>query len=207
MAKPQNKVKFNLKNVYYAVQIRSENGGLTYLTPKRIPGAVSLNLTAQGDSNTFHADGIAYYVSHANSGYQGDLEVALIPDSFATDVLKERLDETDQVLVEDSSVETAVFALLFQFDGDVHGVRHVLYNCTVARPNITGATTTNTKEPQTASMAIAAAPMEDGRVKARTTADTPDATYNGWFDAVWEPKTTETYNAGAAEPLPSMGAA
>lgn len=207
MAKPKNKVKFNLKNVYYAVQNRTEDGALTYAAPKHIPGAVNINLTPQGESNTFYADGIAYYVSNANSGYHGDLEVALIPDSFAVDVLKERLDEADQVLVERSDVETAVFALLFQFDGDIHGVRHVLYNCTVARPNITGATTTNTKEPQTASMAITAAPMADGRVKARTTADTPDATYNGWFDAVWEPKAPEVYDAGAAEPLPSMGAA
>lgn len=207
MPKPKNKVKFNLKNVYYAVQIRAEDGSLSYLTPKPIPGAVNINLTPQGDSNTFHADGIAYYVSNANSGYQGDLEVALIPDYFAIDVLKEQLDETDQVLVESSAVETAVFALLFQFDGDVHGVRHVMYNCTVARPNITGATTTNTKEPQTATMSITAAPMEDGRVKARTTTDTPDATYNNWFKSVWSPANPESYDPTTAEPLMGLGAA
>lgn len=207
MPKPKNKVKYNLRNVYYAVQIRAENGTITFSTPKPIPGAVNLNLNPQGDSNTFYADGVAYYVSTANSGYQGDLEVALIPDTFSIDVLKEQLHETDQVLVENSLVETAAFALLFQFDGDVHGVRHVLYNCTVARPTVSGATTTNTKEPQTATMSITAAPMADGTVKAKTTADTPDATYNGWFGSVWMPSSPEPFDPESSSSMPSMEAA
>ena len=152
---------------------------------------MNLNLSPQGDTNQFHADDVAYYVAVANSGYQGDLEIALIPDSFAQDVLKESLDETAQVLVENSSAGTAPFALLFEFKGDKHAVRHVLYNCTAARPNVTGATTTNTKEPQTSTLTITAAPLADGGVKAKTTADTPDATYNGWYTSVWRPGAAE----------------
>lgn len=119
--------------------------------------------------------------------YEGDFEAARMPDSFAVDVLGEKLDETDQVLVEDASVEGNAFALLFQFEGDKHGTRHVLYNCTAARPTVAGKTTTNTKEPDTTALTITAAPMEDGMVKARTTANTPAEIYNGWFDDVWKP--------------------
>lgn len=187
MPNPKNKVKFGLSNVHYALLNTAEDGTITFSAPVPIPGAVNLNLTPQGETNTFYADDVAYYVSVGNSGYQGDLEIALIPDSFARDVLKEELDETAQVLVERSSVEAAAFALLFEFKGDQHGTRHVLYNCTAARPNITGATTTNTKEPQTASLSLTAASLADGRVKARTTADTPAATYSGWYNSVWEP--------------------
>lgn len=206
MAK-QNKVKYNLKNVYYAVQTQSENGALTFLSPKPIPGAVNIQMDPQGESNTFYADGVAYYVSYANSGYSGNLEVALIPESFSVDVLKERLDTTDKVLIENSAVEPALFALLFQFDGDAHGVRHVMYNCSVGRPSITGATTTNTREPQTATMPITASPMADGTIKARTTADTPSATYNGWFDAVWMPAEPAPVDPNSLNPLSNLGAA
>lgn len=186
MPNPKNKVKYGLKNVYYAVHQVGEDGAITFATPVAIPGAVNLNLTAQGEITKFYADNMAYYVSSTNDGYQGDLEIALIPESFHKDVLKEELDETDQVLTELSNVETAGFALLFEFAGDVHGVRHILYNCTVTRPNVASSTTSKTKEPSTDTMTITAAPLADGRVKVRTTADTPEETYNNWFQSVWE---------------------
>ena len=189
MPKQSNKVKFGLSNVHYALLATDESNNVTFGTPKPFPGAVNLNLTPQGESNQFYADDVAYYVAVANSGYQGDLEVALIPDSFSQDVLRESLDETAQVLTESSAVETVPFALLFEFKGDQHAIRHVLYNCTAARPNVTGSTTTNTKEPQTSSLTITAAPLADGSVKAKTTANTPDAVYNNWYQSVWRPGT------------------
>ncbi len=187
MPNQKNKVKFGLSNVHYALLTTDESGNAVFGTPKPFPGAVNLNLSPQGESNQFYADDVAYYVTVANSGYQGDFEAALIPDSFAQDVLRESLDETTQVLTENSSVETAPFALLFEFKGDQHAIRHVLYNCTAARPNVTGATTTNSKEPNTSSLTITAAPLADGSVKAKTTADTPEAIYNSWYQSVWRP--------------------
>lgn len=187
MPNRHNKVKFGLSNVHYALLEAGDNGAVSYGTPKPIPGAVNMNLPPQGDTSTFYADDVAYYVTSANSGYQGDLEIADIPQSFAEDVLKESLDGTAKVLVERSSAEPAPFALLFEFKGDQHKTRHVLYNCTAARPNITGATTTNTKEPQTSTLTLTAAPLANELVKAKTTADTPDETLNNWYKSVWMP--------------------
>lgn len=187
METPANKVKYGLCNVYYAPHIVDSNGGITFSTPKRYPGAVSLSLNSQGDKIKFYAENVAYYVAAANDGYEGDFEAALMPDSFAVDVLGEKLDDTDQVLVEDASVEGNGFALLFQFEGDKHGTRHVLYNCTASRPTVAGKTTNKTKEPDTTTLTITAAPMENGMVKARTTAKTPTETYNGWYNTVWQP--------------------
>ena len=67
-----------------------------------------------GEPSNFYADGYAYYTISNNMGYEGDLELAMVPESFRTDVLKESLDD-NSVLVESANVETANFALLFEF--------------------------------------------------------------------------------------------
>ena len=72
-----NKVKFGLKNVHYAVLTVGEDGAATYDTPVPIPGAVNLSLDAAGDTSTFYADNMAYFVTAANDGYSGTLEMAV----------------------------------------------------------------------------------------------------------------------------------
>lgn len=183
----ENKVKFGLTNVHYAKITYGEDGTSSYAKPKRILGGVSLSLDPQGESAEFHADNILFYATAANTGYQGPLEVARITQDFRQDILGDVLDETSGVLFENAAAEPAHFALLFQFDGDVHGVRHTLYDCTVARPSISSQTTTRSKEPSTDSLQLTAVPRSDGIVKASTTSTTSEATYNGWFSAVLEP--------------------
>lgn len=182
-----NKVKFGLKNVHYAPITAAENGEVTFGTPVAIPGAVSLSMDAQGDTSTFYADDMAYYVTTVNDGYSGTLEIALLPDSFRRDILKEDEDETDKILVENARTESQPFALLFEFSGDQKAIRHVLYNCSASRPGVSGNTTNNTKEPATESLTLTASPLANGNVKAKTTPDTPEEKYNNWYKSVWQP--------------------
>lgn len=101
----------------YALLTIGEDGEPTFGTPVPMPGSVSISLDANGEPENFYADGGVYYVINNNCGYDGDLELALIPESFRTDVLKETLDSKG-VLIENSEVELAAFALLFEFDGE-----------------------------------------------------------------------------------------
>lgn len=191
MATKKNKVKFNICNVHYALITVSEEGEVTFGAPVAMPGAVSLSLEPNGEPSNFYADGYAYYTISNNMGYEGDLELAMVPESFRTDVLKESLD-TNQVLVENANVETANFALLFEFDGDVKKIRHVLYNCSAARPNIESSTNEEEIEVQTETLALTAAPLANGYVKARTGDSTTDEVYNGWYANVYMPTTAST---------------
>ena len=187
MATKKNKVKYNLKNVHAAVLTKGDDGTFTYATPVAIPGAVSLSLDAEGDSSPFYADGIVYFRSTSNNGYSGDLEIALVPEWFRTDILQEKKD-SNGVLIERSDVtESVYFALLFEFDGDVNAIRHVLYNCTASRPSIESQTKESSIEPGTETLALTADPREDGLVKSRTGDETSTATYNNWYKTVYVP--------------------
>ena len=135
MANKKNKVKFNICNVHYAPITVAEEGTVSFGTPVPMPGAVSISMDPTGEPESFYADGIEYYVINNNQGYDGDLELAMIPESFRTDILKEEQD-ANKVLVENANSETGSFALLFEFDGDIRKIRHVLYNCTASRPTI-----------------------------------------------------------------------
>ena len=185
-----NKVKYNLKNVHAAVLTEEVVEGVTeysYATPKAIPGAVSINLDAEGDSSPFYADGIVYFRTFANNGYSGDLEIALIPEWFRTDILQEDGD-ANGVLVEKSDIgESVKFALLFEFTGDAKGIRHVLYNCSASRPSLESQTKEETIEPGTETLTITADPRGDGLVKARTGDTTTTTVYNGWYTSVYTP--------------------
>ena len=190
MADKKNKVKYNLKNTHYAMLSIAEDGSVSYGTPTAMPGSVSISLDANGEPENFYADGEAYYVINNNMGYNGDLELAMIPESFRTYALKEQLDDKG-VLIENAQVELAAFALLFEFDGDQRHIRHVLYNCSASRPGIEGKTNEESREVQTEKLTIKAAPLANGMVKAKT-GDTTDATvYNDWYKAVYMPAAAE----------------
>lgn len=192
----KNKVKFNICNVHYA-PITVEEGVVTFATPVAMPGAVSISMDPTGEPESFYADGVEYYVINNNQGYEGDLELAMIPEAFRTDILKEESD-ANKVLVENANSETGSFALLFEFDGDVKKIRHVMYNCSASRPTIESKTNEEDKEVQTETLTVKARPLANGYVKAKTGDSTTDTVYNNWYKAVYEASDTVTEMAAIA---------
>ena len=195
MALKKNKVKFGLNKVHYAkITAWSDDGVPTFATPVRIPGAVSLSIDANGENENFYADNIVYYVINNNAGYTGDLEIALIPTEFATEILGEVLD-TKGVLVERNDVEPQQFALLFEFDGDKNHIRHVMYCCTASRPKTESSTKEESTEVKTETLSLKATALPDGLVKSKTCENTDETTYNNWYKAVYIPTFTAAKTA------------
>ena len=191
-----NKIKYGLKNCYYALATIAADGSATYGTPKAFPGAVSLSLSPQGENTPFYADNIVYWMGASNTGYEGDLEIARVIDDFETDVLGFIADDND-VVYEDANAQAIHFAFMFQFEGDVKATRHVMYNCTATRPEVTGSTKEETIEPQTETVTLRAttiyvADLDKDIVKAKTNESTPDATYNAWFTEVYVPSSSQS---------------
>lgn len=184
-----NKVKYGLKNVYFAKATIAEDGTATYDTPKRWPGAVNLSLDQEGDINKFRADNINYFMAQGNDGYSGTLETALVPEDFKTDILGEILDDDDGVLYEDAEAKISPFALLFQFEGDSKNTRHVFYNCIPSRPSVGSATTEATIEPQTETVDINCGSIYNEEMEKNITkasVKVGDAPYDSWFNAVYQ---------------------
>lgn len=181
-----NKVLYGIKNVYYAVATDDGTGTLTYATPVHMPGARSVALSASGDRLDWAADNVTYFSLNGNSGYEGDLVLALIPDSFLTDCLGEVADAKG-FLVERSDAKPKEFALMFQFEGDESAVRHCFYRCTASRPEIGSETVDGQPEPHEQTITIRAmARINDEVVKSRCPQSAATA-YNAWFTAVQEP--------------------
>lgn len=192
-----NKIKYGLKNVYFAVATIAADGSATYAEPKAFPGAVSLSLEPQGESNPFFADNIEYWAGISNAGYEGDLEIARIVDDFKTDVLGYKTGGNGLVY-EDTNATAKNFALLFQFEGDEHATRHVFYNCTATRPNVSGQTRSDTVEPQTETITISAASIYVSALDTNISKAEVDnvtataAVYSAFYSAVTLPTATTT---------------
>ncbi|MDY2812367.1 MAG: major tail protein [Dorea sp.] len=181
----ENKVEFGLRNAYYASITEGEGGSISYGTPVRIPGAVSLTIDPSGDLIRFKADDIDYYTNPNNQGYEGNLNLARVTDKFREDILGETLTEGG-VLVENADAQTKRFALLFEFQGDKKAIRHVLYYCSANRPT-EASQTKDGGDPNTTDLSIVASPRPDNSiVKAKTTPGVTDAIYNAWYTKVYE---------------------
>lgn len=188
-----NKVKYGIKNVYYAVATIGTDGTATYGSPVAFPGARSISMEPQGENTPFYADNIAYWTGVGNTGYEGDLEMAMISESFETDVLG-LINDSANVAYEDLSAQAIHFALLFQFEGDEKATRHVFYNCTAERATVAGSTVEESIEPQTETITIRATSihvntLDKDVVKAKTRSTTTTSVYNNWFSTVHIPTT------------------
>lgn len=177
------KVRYGLKNVYYAI-ITETDDTITYAKPVPLKGAVALNLTAKGDKSEFYADDSLYHGSSINQGYDGTLELALVPDNFKINVLGFKLDKNN-VLFEDAAAVPKKIALLFEFMTDKNPRRHVYYNINVSRPNFETTTKTTNIDLKTETLDITISPNLNMLVKASIDASVVSV-YNTWYDKVYE---------------------
>ncbi len=178
-----NKVKYGLSNVHYAV---IEDDG-TYGAVAEIKGAVNLSLEASGDTSDFYADNTVFFTTAQNNGYEGDLEIALIPDDFLVSVMGFELD-SNGAIVESADAKPEHFALGFEIQGDEKNRRTWLYDCIATRPSDSAQTSESSIEPTTDSLTLKAIPRsKDKKVKAVMTETVENTSaFASFFESVYE---------------------
>ena len=186
MPEASNKVKFGLSNVHIA-KITETDGAITYGTPFAMPGAVSLTAEPEGETTPFYADNIQYYVAVANNGYTGDLEIAMTPKEFLTQILGQE-EDTNGAIFESADDVNARVALMGEIDGDVKKRRFIYYDCTATRPSAEMNTVEESKEPQTDTISITMAPRSSDKVIKAVIEpnETNQNVYDTFFTKVYE---------------------
>jgi len=186
----ENKVRFGLKNVYYAKLTEStDSTNNTFATPVAVPGAVNMTINSEQSNNPFWADNVIYFMSSNNNGYTGTLEMARIPDTMLKDIWG--MTSSGGILYEESGVQPKPFALLFQIEGDQKAELNVFYRVIpTSRPTAGSQTTEESIDPVTQSFDFSALPLVTGpdyqknKVKGRTDETTTTAQRNAWFTTV-----------------------
>lgn len=182
----KNKVKFGLSNVHIA-KITETDGQITYGTPFAMPGAKGLSADPEGDTTPFYADNIKYYIATSNQGYTGDLEIAITPEEFLTQILGQ-VKDTNGALFESADDINARFALMGEIEGDAKKRRFIYFDCTATRPSAEANTTEESKEPQTDTISISMSPRStDKAIKAVIEpSEENKAVYDTFFEKVYE---------------------
>lgn len=149
-----NKVLFGISQLHVGTYTEA-NGTVTLGTPYHQKGAVSFSPEEQSEQNTFYADNIAYWSGYSGGTIEGDLEVAMFDDAFKTQFLGYRaLSDGGLALVKGATKPNVYIA--FQVEGDVEARRVILYNCTLGAISREYSTIEESKEPQTATIAVTA---------------------------------------------------
>ena len=143
-----------------------------------------MSLSPSGDTTEFYADDGLYFSQPNNNGYEGTLELALIPEDFKIACLGATKD-TDNVLVESSGKFNSPFALLCEFTGDEKARKFVFYNCMATRPEVASQTRGENLEVQTETLNLTIRPNADGVVKAETGDTTTTGVLEGWYNSVY----------------------
>lgn len=182
------RVRYGIKNAYYAIATDDGTGALTYGTPVAIPGAKSITLDPQGEGVDEYADNTTWWHGDTNNGYSGSIEFedTASLENFLIAVLGWTKDETTGVITETASDAPSEFALGWQFElagGTETGKRTWLHRVTASRPNMSGQTKEGSVTVATNTINITAIPrLSDDSVKASCTSDA--SAYATWFSAV-----------------------
>lgn len=179
----ENKVQFGVKGIHF-FEATDTGEKMTYGTSNPLPGATELELDPEGDMIKFYADNLVYYSASNNQGYSGKLSVANITEQFEELAFGTKKDENG-LITENIDSKGKALAIAFEFDGDVKGTRHVMYNVTFSRPKISSETKTEKAEPKALELEFTAMPDPyTGNVKTKTSSTTSDEVFSNWYVAV-----------------------
>ena len=185
----ENKVVFGLSNVYVGTYSVNTYGTASLGTPMHVPGAVNLSIEADTEETVFWADNVKYYVTNADNGFTGTLEMAYIPDTFKINYMNyKQLSDGGIAQIKGQDNKTIYF--MFESSGDAENRRAIFYNVNIGPISREYSTTEATKDPKTASLPITIVGDNQTGVTRAVYSPTASTAYNAMFTSPPSPSTT-----------------
>lgn len=154
-----NKVLFGISNLHvgtYTEVTTTSGTTVTLGTPYHQKGAVSMSPTEANEKTDFYADNILYYSGFAGGTFEGEIEVAMFDDSFKKTYLGYVSLTNGGLAIKKNATKPKVY-IAFEVDGDAEKRRVIFYNAEFGAITRSYTTITETKEPQTETIAFTAA--------------------------------------------------
>lgn len=153
-----NKVLFGISNLHvgtYTEVTTTSGTTVTLGTPYHQKGAVSMSPTEANEKTDFYADDILYYSSFAGGTFEGEIEVAMFDDKFKKDFLGYVSLTNGGLAIKKNATKPKVY-VAFEVQGDTEARRVIFYNVEFGAITRSYSTITETKEPQTETIAFTA---------------------------------------------------
>lgn len=182
-----NKYLYNLKNVHYSIATVGADGALTYGEIKRLMGTTELTIELDQNSDKHYSEGLTYFVLNTSTGYKGELTIYNVPKEFEVDVLGFK-EDSKKVLYENMNTQANQIALLFEIEGNEKAERHIMYRLQFSKPKMEYKTNTDKADVQVLKMSYEGLTDENGIGRAKTSKETDETVYNGWFSSVYKVK-------------------
>lgn len=125
-------MRYGLKNLYRAKLTRTDEG-VSYGTPTKMPGAVSMTLTPEGsDPSDFYADdGIYYTIAGTNGGYSAEFVLARLSDEDRKDLLGEEV--SGGIQYETTDDEIPEYAYIMEMQGNFSPIAFCFFSGKASR--------------------------------------------------------------------------
>ncbi len=137
----ENKVRFGICNVHYALATVADDGSVTYGAWKALPNAVSITADPNTNTSTQYADNVLIYSKTSLTGTNITLTMSTISDEFKKEVLGWK-STGNGGLIQPADAITQYIALGYQIEGDQKSSKRWFFLCSVSDPNNDDAQTT-----------------------------------------------------------------
>lgn len=178
------KALFNIKKLQFSKLTEGEGGVITYGTPIKIPGTVSLTMDVEQEVTQIYADGIVYIQSSGAQAVSGTLENYLIPKEALKEIYRYAESSNDEMMETDDMPYE--FGMQFACDNEAgEEVLFTYYRVASTKPGINLQTKESglTVNPQ--SVDLSASPIKVGDKNiTRSYAEPGAANYNNYFQAI-----------------------
>lgn len=150
-----NKVEFGISQLHVGTYEVDSLGAVTLGTPYHQAGAINFAPEEQSELSTRYADNTAYWSAYSGGTLEGDLEVVMFDDSFKTQFLGYKALDGGGIALVKNATKPNVY-LAFQVEGDQEDRRILILNCALGAINREYATTEDSIETATETIAVTA---------------------------------------------------